>query len=91
MNEMEGLQEGRIVNYVLKGGKIRAAIVVNAWYRTGIVNVMVFLDGTNDGAAVGSPPMWRTSVHYSEDHEPETWHWPSKAYIEDKDPDSDPK
>ncbi len=88
---MEGVNEGRVVHYVLKNGEHRPAIVVNAWNpdsplrKQGIVNMVVFLDGSNDGIEAGRAHLdtalqaWRTSVHYSEDKEPGTWHWPERT------------
>jgi hypothetical protein len=75
----DGLTEGRIVRYVLDdgphAGESRAAVVVKVWDReTGCVNLQVFLDGENDGDSKA----WVTSVFYSEEHDPRTWHWISK-------------
>lgn len=68
--------------------------VWNANRTYGMVNMQVFTDGTNDGfkekhyAPVGDKHveftfdqhmLWRTSVHYSEDKEPGTWHWIERA------------
>lgn len=76
----EGLIEGRIVHYVLEdgphAGESRPAIVVKVWdMETGTVNLNVFTDGENDGDA----RTWVTSVLYSGEHEPRTWHWIPKA------------
>lgn len=88
---MEGLTEGRIVHYVLSNGQHRPAIVVRDWSNPalpgsdGRVNLMVFVDGTNDSGAVSGKAceqglFWATSAHYdpagTEHH---TWHWPEKA------------
>lgn len=87
---MEGLIEGRIVHYVLpegpNQGEHRPAVVVRAWGRyphaspeaSGMVNLQVFFDGTNDGHGLNTQP-WRTSVHYSEEQLPGTWHWIERA------------
>lgn len=90
---MDGLAVGRLVHYVLKGGRSegdhRPAIVVRNWvadgspqnvYPEGYVNLVVFLDGYNDGTPTevsnyGGTVAWATSVHYSEGLEPGTWHW----------------
>ena len=49
---MEGVTEGRIVHFVLESGEHRPAVIVNAWHdgggTTGLVNLQVILDGTND-------------------------------------------
>lgn len=56
----------------------------------GMVNMQVFTDGLNDGLATVFASeqnkeitvkcvdlmVWRTSVHYSENEEPGTWHFP---------------
>lgn len=99
--QFPGLTEARVVHYVLPDGQHRPALVVRVWRQdhlpgkppTGLVQVQVFLDGTNDLATVAdlvgpeaAPQncvrgmMWVTSVH----HDPEgrirgTWHWPERA------------
>ncbi len=61
----------------------------------GMVQLQVFTDGWNDGLETifgvsnGLEPIgtvkqidliiWRTSVHYDENKEPGTWHWPERA------------
>jgi len=72
---------GRMVHYVLDSGRSRgehrAAIVVQVW--TGmVVNLQVFMDGTNDYDSRETVMMttWRTSVHFSDEHKLGTWHWP---------------
>ena len=87
---MDGLTEGRIVHYVLDEGRSkgehRPAIVVKVWRpgeanyppEKGVCNLQVFTDFGNDfpkdhdgyGGQV-----WATSVEFSEDKEPGTWHW----------------
>lgn len=63
----------------------------------GLVNMQVLTDGFNDtfresvagmqsnGEAVSlnfsANTLWRTSVHYSEDKEPGTWHWSEEAEV----------
>ena len=91
---MEGLTEGRIVHYVLPdgphAGEHRPAIIVKVWRQgdgsppaNGYSNLLVFLDGANDGPAgsadAGSVLHWATSIEYSEDPRPRTWHWIEKA------------
>lgn len=83
---MDGLTEGRIVHYVMHDGNSmgqhRPAIVVNAWkgvYTDGRVNLQVFTDFGNDGKDYESGRYWATSVEYSEDPQPGTWHWIEKA------------
>ncbi|MBA2285849.1 MAG: hypothetical protein H0W02_10220 [Ktedonobacteraceae bacterium] len=73
-------------------GDHRPAIVVRDWKQdNGLVNIHVFTDGLNDGLESSSynpeqnvvfpviSTIWRTSIHYSEEKEPGTWHWPEKA------------
>ncbi|MCL4553681.1 MAG: hypothetical protein M1565_00845 [Actinobacteria bacterium] len=92
---MEGLTEGRIVHYVLEdgpnAGHDRAAMIVKVWNReTGCCNLLVFLDGTNDGHKIEyqaggtiAPLLWKTSRLYSaEEGARGTWHWPERETIE---------
>lgn len=76
-------------------GAHRPAIVVRDWKQENeLVQLQVFTDGSNDGFEVThlinaggheaiikitQNSIWRTSVHYSEDKEPGTWHWIEKA------------
>jgi hypothetical protein len=81
---VEGLTEGSIVHFVLEGGphkgEHRPAIVVKVWDKaTGYVNLIVFLDGTNDATSPEFIIHWATSVHYDESKELRTWHWIEKA------------
>lgn len=86
---MDGLTEGRIVHYVMHDGNVagedRPAIVVNAWHnnseyqREGRVNLQVFTDFGNDGKDYESGRYWATSVPFSEERKPGTWHWIEKA------------
>ncbi len=84
---IEGLTEGRIVHYVLyrgpSAGEHRPAIVVKDWKEAnGSCNLVVFLDGRNDHSNwYGEEPLciWQTSVSYSEEAKPNTWHWPERA------------
>lgn len=80
------LNEGSIVHYVLESGNNksahRPAIVVRNWRQpNGLVQLQVFTDGSNDFPAThpaSSGLYWATSVHYSADQEPGTWHWPEE-------------
>jgi hypothetical protein len=87
---MEGLTEGRIVHFVLPdgphAGDHRPAIVVRVWRQgdgtppaNGYSNLLVFMDGTNDGPNFGGGINWQTSVTFSADPQPRTWHWIEKA------------
>ncbi len=71
-----GITEGRIVLYTIAPGKVRPAIIVEAWknsaYLQGEVNLQVFTDFANDGL---NPVEWKTSVPYSADGVPGTWSW----------------
>lgn len=85
---MEGLIEGRIVHFVLPDGRNpgehRPAIIVRVWptmRESGHVNMLVFTDCTNDYLAGDSAKgvMWATSVPYSGEPKPRSWHWIEKA------------
>ena len=81
---IEGLTEGRIVHYVLEDsrnkGQHRPAVIVQVWdHGSGVSNLQVFTDGRNDGQFYAGGLAWKTSVCYSEDKEPGTWHWIEKA------------
>lgn len=82
-----GLTEGRIVHFVMQAdpmkhtvleGQHRPAVVVNSFphleREDGYANLLVFLDGENDGVPGGV--LWVTSKIHSDNHEPGTWHWP---------------
>lgn len=84
---------GRIVHYVLQEadgaervGEVRPAIVVRAGQ--GYINLLVFLDGVNDGCQVQYQhcDLWRPSVSHAPPHSgeggahvPGTWHWPPRV------------
>lgn len=87
---MEGLTEGRIVHFVLPDGphvgEHRPAIIVKVWRQgdgtppnNGYSNLVVFMDGKNDGDRYAGCIRWETSVIYSADPNPRTWHWIEKA------------
>ncbi|MCI0441325.1 MAG: hypothetical protein L0177_19665 [Chloroflexi bacterium] len=78
---MEGLAIGRIVHYVLaegpSDGQCRPAIIVRVWNQeTGMSNLDVFLDASNDGG--GSLLMWATSISYAKGGL-NSWHWPQEC------------
>ncbi len=57
---MQGVIEGRVVHFVLPDGSHRPALIVNAWKgggEAGSVNLLVFLDGTNDAFMHDRPPV----------------------------------
>ena len=77
---MDGLTEGRMVHFVAGNGAHLAAIVTRVWGAPGLVNLNVQLPGDGDNGAYDSAPVERrTSVRYSADPEPQTWHWIEKA------------
>lgn len=91
IDPLAGLIEGRIVHYVLSNMQHRPAIVVRNWSNPtipgsdGMVNLIVFSDGSNDKGAIGGNVtdqgiFWATSVHYDPtaltNH---TWHWIERA------------
>lgn len=77
---------GRIVHYVLPPEydipAHRPAMIVQAWEGpTQMVNIQVFLDGTNDrkqGVSSDKLQIWATSVKHDENMTPGTWHWPER-------------
>jgi hypothetical protein len=81
--KIAGLTEGRIVHFVLDETEHRPAVIVKVWSPfTGTVNLQVFTDGPNDKSHATHLPegfesgiAWKTSVLYSENKEPGTWHW----------------
>lgn len=83
--EMRGLIEGCLVHYVLPEGpskeEHRPAIILRVWNKvTGVVNLTVFYDWSNDAVEPGIPgnltgTAWRTSVIYDPDKKLGTWHW----------------
>lgn len=74
---MESLGAGRIVHYVMPDGEVRPAMVVRIWsLDNGCVNLNVFVDFLNDKSETS--PIWKTSVLYDENKEPNTWHWPER-------------
>lgn len=85
---MDGLIEGRIVHFVFErelpdGDKKlihRPAIITKVWdLNNGCCNMQVFMDGYNDADLTDSPGViWRTSILYSEEPKPYTWHWIEK-------------
>lgn len=73
---------GRIVHFVMKNGDARPAIVV-AHFGGDRANLRVFTDGSNDARNLDESPvpetLWRTSVPFSEEPKPDTWHWPPRV------------
>lgn len=77
---------GDVVGYVLGAdgpgiggrGEVRPAMVVRVWgdppAAPYLIQLQVFMDGTNDDPVDGRPLSWRTSVPYSSGNEPGTWH-----------------
>jgi len=72
---------GSIVHFVRPDGDHRPGVVVRVWDKeTGLVNTIVFIDGSNDQPEVsGQLVRWVTSVRYSDQYKPRTWHWPEEA------------
>lgn len=85
---MIGLSPGRVVHYVLSStdldekhqhnvGQHRPATIVAVWSKTnGCSNLVVLVDGTNDGIA--GCVLWATSREFSDEMKPGTWHWPER-------------
>lgn len=77
---MDGLTVGRMVHYVAPNGQHLAAIVSKVWGEAGMVNLNVQLPGDGDNGAYDSSPVERcTSVVFSGEPKPNTWHWIEKA------------
>ena len=89
---MQGLTEGRIVHFVMPDGEHRPAIIVKVWSKeSGLVNVQVFTDSTNDydrkletlnpyNVEMKAGLAWRTSIRPDlETTVPGTWHWIEQA------------
>ncbi|GEM_PF-4113663 len=85
---------GDDVLFVLPDGQTRPAKVVCVSTPSltaanpGWANLVVTVDGLNDcllvpeAAAPGVLHVWRTSVHYSEEPKPHTWHYAKLPEIE---------
>lgn len=70
----EGPMVGLIVRYVT-GGKVRPAIVT-AVGEDNVCNLVVFMDGHNDGYAAHNPIGWTDLVQFDASGEQEnTWHF----------------
>ena len=77
---MQGLTEGRIVHFVLPDGQHRAALVSRVWNDDGVVNLHVFVDQANDRQIkADNGILLQTSVTFSEEPQPGTWHWIERA------------
>jgi hypothetical protein len=96
-----GVTEGRIVRFVAEDGVSHAAVIVKAWNKdaggngNGLVNLQVFLDGSNDREFYDKQrgvmetkftrdecdrgSAWRTSISFSSEPQPRTWHFPPRA------------
>lgn len=84
---MTELSIGRIVHFVAEDGAHKAAIVVAVWGKD-TCNLQVFTDGNNESGHYLIPHLvreclipstvWVTSVCYSEEPKPRTWHWPER-------------
>jgi len=79
---------GDHILYVLPDGQSkgqnRPAAVVRTWGTTlsAPINLQVFIDGYNDvpydSIAAVTGQLWKTSVQYSSEPKPGTWHWPAQ-------------
>lgn len=63
MEEDKGAQVGELVAYFLSDGQERPAIVVRRWSDNpaGAVQLVVFIDGSNDVPGATVPVQWATS------------------------------
>ena len=79
---MKGLSIGRIVHYRLSvddlgvNSGIRPAIITHVWNDEGLVNLVIFLDGSYDRTEI---PTSKTSVLYAPEDKVGYWHWPKQV------------
>jgi hypothetical protein len=77
-------QIGDKVNYVLEAesnhhaGETRPAFVVQKWGKE-CVNLVVLVDGYNDGFGDNQTTVWKTSRMFDANKQRGTWHWPEQA------------
>lgn len=90
-----GLQEGRLVNYVMRDHSIRPLLVVNARDRAGLVDGVLFFNGPSDNGLHVIPMEAEHSgfipytvrnlkaVPFDESKTlmPGTWHWPQRQPV----------
>ena len=81
---MQGVYSGRHVQYVLGNGPrigaVRPAEIVNVLNgRSGIVNLIVFMDGVDDGRDYELGIARFREVPYSKEMRPGTWHMDDRA------------
>lgn len=80
------IKVGDHIMYVLELGRSRGesrpAFVVRKWGDGDMVNLQVLTDANNEidpldkqSYSLGNGMLWATSVHYSKEHTPRTWHW----------------
>lgn len=62
---------GRVVHYVNENGVELAALVVKVWNEQ-VINLVYFPNGSE----VGGVPMTKTSVSFSLEKTPHSFHWP---------------
>lgn len=76
---MKGLAVGRIVHYrmaipqVNGDTGIRPAIITHVFNEDGLVNLVLFLDGSYDRTEI---PTSKTSIGYASEDKVGYWHWP---------------
>lgn len=69
---MKGLTTGRMVHFVTEDNVHLPAIVVKVWNESGVINLTAFID---HATYTGDNTFSQTSVPYSEEPAPHTWHW----------------
>jgi hypothetical protein len=89
---MNNLPRG-FVDYVLTDRACRPFLITKAWNKD-MINGILFIDGTNDYRNIPSHLMpndprdwpyqtlltlWKTSVNFSGNNEPNTWHYPENV------------
>lgn len=74
---MDGLTVARNIHYVTDEGIHLAALVTKVWNKdAGLINLSAFIDNS---VYTGDPVMMVTSVNYSDEPLPNTWHWIERA------------
>lgn len=75
-----GLTPGRMVHWVKSEGEHRPAIVTSiADGAAGLVNMIVFMDGANDGHAANSCALWLEARQFDPVGAVNTWHFIERA------------
>lgn len=75
-----GLTPGRVVHWVKSEGEHRPAFVLNiADGAAGLINLVVLMDGANDGYAADNCAQWLEAVQFDPAGAVNTWHFIERA------------